>query len=481
MLVYIPKTTPLIYLITLVFFLTGCGGPDTSNQRQSNSNPFAPSAHSNDSRSSKRSSNTSAPSRSQSPKISQQKKQPANTPQESLTKTPKKMTQKKTETAETETSSPTNIISEASKRTLDKDNPAVAIIVRGINGDEPKAIAIIENKMRASFTKPESADLTKQKPPVESAKDKNLEHFVLGKQLVLVVRPVPTDLFAFAQNLKWGKVKEIDIPNRIITIETQLQELVNLPAQNNATSTSSDSSVKVTAKDNSTNPAKPAMNKPETKPGKSNPLTNDRDLKPRPDEETLDWALRVIAGTSSFAHDTACKELVQMKPDIDELQRVSSVLATTLPLAKTGFRMTEHVNAMSIWYTDEATMAFAALLADEKSGLVREEIIGLLPKIRTEVSAEVLVGRLSNRKDKKKAFTALRILGKIAEKPVSDLLNDPDSSMRMEACKLLQSIGTQESIPALKKQAEIEESSVVKRLISETQDEINKKSASPEK
>jgi len=466
MLSCIPKTNPLIILFALAFFLTGCGGPDTSGQRQSNSNPFAPSARSNNSRSS----NNNAPARTQSPKVSQRKEQPA----ASLSETPKEMTQKKTEPAETEPSSPTNIISEASKRTLDKDNPAVAIIVHGVSGEEPNALPLLQKVIRSSFAKPTAADLAKQKPPAESAQVNNVEHFVLNKQLVLVVRPVPEDLFAFAQTLKWGKVKEIDIPNRIITVDTQLKELANLAANE----TSTPLPVTISAKEAL---AKPEMKKPDTKTVKSNPVGNDRDLKPRPDEETLDWALRVIAGTSPFAHDTACKELVLMKPDSDQLQRVSSVLAMTLPLAKTGFRLKEHVNAMSIWYTDEATMAFAALLSDEKSGLVREEIIGLLPKIHSEVTAEVIVGRLSNRKDMKKARTSLRIMGEIAEKPVIKLLNHPESSMRIEACKILQSIGTQESIAALKKQAELEDSKVIKNLISETQAKINATSNSPEK
>ncbi len=167
-----------------------------------------------------------------------------------------------------------------------------------------------------------------------------------------------------------------------------------------------------------------------------------------------------------------------MKPDPDQLQRVSSVLAETLPLAKTGFRMKEHVNAMSVWYTDEATQAFAALLSGEKSRVVREEIIELLPKIRSEVTAEVLVGRLAHRGDMKAARTSLKFLGELGEKPVIKLLEHPDDSLRIEACKILQAIGTQDSIEALKKRAEIEDSPVIKRLISETQTKINQKSAS---
>ncbi|WP_298868446.1 HEAT repeat domain-containing protein [uncultured Gimesia sp.] len=476
MLDLIPRTNPLFFLMALAFFFTGCGGSGTSSQRQSNSNPYGPSARSNNTN------HNRASSQQQTPKLSQKKEQPA----VSSPVTPKVMAQKKPEAVKTDPSipaNPTNIISETSKKTLDSKNPGVAIIVRGISGDEPEALPIIQNEIRATFSKPSAGDLTKQEPPAESSQG-DVEHFVFNKQLVLVVRPVPRDLFAFAQNLKWGKVKEIDIPNRIITVDTQLTELAALEKTNSTPPASTvKDPVKADAKNSNTNPnsTKPAMKEPDKKSGNVNPLANDRDLKPRPGEETLDWALRVIAGTSSTAHDTACKKLVRMKPTSDQLQRVSTVLATTLPLAKTGFRMKEHVNAMSVWYTDDATMNFSALLSEEKDGLVREEIIKLLPKIRSEVTAEVLVGRLSHRRDKKVAIISLRIMGEIAEKPVIKLLNHPDSSLRIEACKILQSIGTQEAVAALQKLAETEESGVIKQLISETQIEINKKSGTPEK
>ncbi len=473
MLARIPRSNPLFFLMTLALLFTGCGGSDTSTPRQSNSNPFAPSARSNNRN------RNSISSQPQTPKVSQKKERPEVTPPASSSVTPKKMAEKKPEAVKTNPAKPTNIISETSKKTLDNKNPGVGIIVRGISGDEPEALPIIQNEIRASFAKPSAADLTKEKSSTESSQG-DVEHFVFNKQLVLVVRPVPSDLFAFAQNLKWGKVKGIDIPNRIITVDTQLKQLAALEKTNSPPSASTvKDPVKADSKNSKTNPdsAKPAMKEPKKKSKNVNPLANDRDLKPRPGEETLDWALRVIAGTSS----TACKKLVRMEPTSDQLQRVSKVLATTLPLAKTGFRMKEHVNAMSVWYTDDATMTFAALLSEEKDGLVREEIIKLLPKIRSEVTAEVLVGRLSNRRDKKVAITSLRIMGEIAEKPVINLLNHPDSSMRIEACKILQSIGTQEAVAALKKLAETEKSAVIKQLISETQTEINKKSESPEK
>lgn len=475
MLVLIRKSDSLVSLLTITLILTGCGGGDNSSQRRANSNPFAPA------------NNSSAPSRPRSTQQSQTTRPTAKPSTTAAPVIPKMNEQKKPESVTTTTPGATNIISETTKRTLDSKSPGVAIIVRGVSGNEAMALPVLQQNLRSTFAKPSITELPKQEPTAESVSKDHVEHFVFDKQLVLVVRPVPMDLFAFAQKLKWGKVKEIDLQNRIITVDTHLQDLNTLAVRDQADSLQPAPSVKTP--ENATSmkppengvPAKPVMKQPDKKVESSNKEMNDRDLKPRPGEETIDWALRVIAGTSSFAHDTACKQLANMKPDSNQLQRVSSVLSTTLPLAKKGFRMKEHVNAMAVWYTDEATLAFAELLSDEKSVLVREEIIGLLPRIHSETTAEVLVGRLSNREDMKDARRALRIMGQIAEKPVIKLLNDPESSLRIEACNILQSIGTQEAVEALKKQSESEESSVVKQLISETQTGIEKKLSTQEK
>tara|TARA_R110002095_G_scaffold185089_1_gene162334 strand:- start:1504 stop:3015 length:1512 start_codon:yes stop_codon:yes gene_type:complete len=475
MLALIRKINVLSCLTTLAFVLSGCGGADTPQQRGAKTNPFAPA---ND---------NFAPSTPQAPQMSQTR-QPSTTAPAAPAAAPKRMTETKPEPepVASGTSSETDIITETSKRTLDSESPGVAIIVRGVSGNEPMALPILQQNLRASLINPLAVDLPKQDLSAESAPE-DLEHFVFDKQLVLVVRPVPADLFAFAQKLKWGKIKEIDLQNRIITVDAQLQELNSLALRNKEASMQPESPADVSENSDplksipEKNPSAPAMKRSETKPENPEKETNDRDLKPRTGEETIDWALRVIAGTSPFAHDTACKKLASMKPDSDQLQRVSSVLAATLPLAKEGFRMKEHVNAMAVWYTDDATLTFAALLSDERSALVREEIIELLPKIRSETSAEVLVGRLSNRADMKDARRALRFMGEIAEKPVIALLNHPDSALRIEACIILESIGTQAAVAALQQQAEIEESSVVKQQMSKAQTEIKQKLATTQK
>ncbi|QDU06749.1 HEAT repeat domain-containing protein [Gimesia aquarii] len=472
MLAFIHKTTFFPFLISVAFLLNGCGGSNSNNQRSAKSNPFAPS-NGNFAPARPR-----TPNRSNTERTQQSPDENSNIISQQKTGSVKKITKPKVNA----TSNQTNIITETRKRTLDSKSPGVAIIVRGVSGDEPMALPILQKEIRSSILNPSTNNLQKQGALTESSQQ-DFENFVFNKQLVVVVRPVPNDLFAFAQKLNWGKVKEIDLQNRIITVDTQLQQLNSTLLKNKAAAMQSEPPVKVSANTNSVknnateNPTRPMMKTPEKKPGNS----NDRDLKPRSGEETIDWALRVIAGSSPFAHDTACKQLARMTPDDSQLQRVSSVLAATLPLAKEGFRMKEHVNAMAVWYTKEATMAFAVLLADEKSVLVREEIIELLPKIHSETTAEVLVGRLSNREDLKDARQALKIMGQIAEKPVIRLLNHPNSSLRIEACKILQSIGTQEAVEALKIRAEVEESNVVKQLLSETQAGIQSKLSKPEK
>lgn len=468
MLVLIRNSVSVLLLFVITATLSACGGSDTS-PRRANSNPFAPAD------------NNTTPSRTRSTQMSQTRNPETNPSTTETPAVPKENSEKKPKPIATPAPDASNLISETRKKTLDSKNPGVAIIVRGVTGNEAMALPVLQQTLRSTLSKPVTTELQKQDPTTASARKDNVEHFVLDKQLVLVVRPVPADLFAFAQNLKWGKVKEIDLQNRIITIDTQLKELNSLAVRNPVDATQEDSPVKVSANSNTMKsiedaaPAKPAMKQPEPKVKTSGKEMNDRDLKPRPDEETIDWALRVIAGSSSFAHDTACKQLASMKPDSNHLQRVSSVLAETLPLAKEGFRMKEHVNAMAVWQTDEAIRAFATLLEDEKLILVRKEIIGLLPTIHSETTAEVLIGRLSNRADLKDARRALKILGQIAEKPVIELLGHPDPSMRIEACKIMQAIGTQKSIEALKNQVDTEESDVVKQLISETQTGIEQK------
>lgn len=461
MLVLLPKTGLLVVLTAVMLVLSSCGSSNSPEQRRVSSNPFAP-AKSNSFSSRRPQSAPSVPGRMSAASGDRATADTAS--------------KKKRETDSEEATAGTDIITETSKYTLDSNRPGVAIIVRGVSEKIPEALPLIQKQLVSLASD--------QQPLSDGSAAPQLEQHVIDQQLVLVLRPAPADLFAFAQKLNCGEIKEIDIQKRIITVESRLSQLMALARNSQAENPGMDSDVKVSANSDSLRNMKaasnlhPVRNQPEKNPLPKSTIGTDRDIKPRPGEDKIDWALRVIAGSSPFAHDTACKELAKMEPDSADLQRVSALLAETLPLAKQGFRMPAHVNAMAVWYTDAATLKFARLLENEKDFLVRDKIIELLPAIRSETTAEVLVGRLSNRADMKDARRALRILGEIAEKPVIQLLNDPDSSMRIEACNILQSIGTAAAIAALKQRAENEDNAIVKKLLAETELKIQKRLSS---
>jgi len=449
----------LLSLLTAgMFVISGCGSSNSPEQRRVSSNPFAPAD--NNTISSR--TTQSAPSR---PVVT------SPNPSVSATDAADKMEGE----AETAPDRP-DLITETSKYTLDSEHPGVAVIVKGISDKIPEAAPLIKQKLTSLV------EAQKQQPDAATAPQ--FEQHVIDQQLVLIVRPVPEDLFAFSQKLNCGAIKEIDIQKRIITVEAQLPQLMALAQGDLPGKAGMDADVKVSANSDSLRNMKsaatvpPAGKQPEKQPLPNTTIGTDRDLKPRAGEETIDWALRVIAGSSSFAHDTACKKLAEMKPDSENLNRVSALLAATLPLAKQGFRMPEHVNAMAVWYTDDATREFAKLLEEEKDFLVREKIIDLLPDIHSEITAEVLVGRLSNRKDMRAARRSLQFLGEIAEPPVILLLNNDEVSLRIEACNILQSIGTAKAIPALKLRIETEDNDVVKQQLVKTEAMIQKKIAS---
>lgn len=468
----LPRTTKFFLPLTMsAMILSGCGGSDHTNPGQVNSNPFAPAKR------------TTSMSQPRSTQDAAKSAEPADKKQSSATvvvsdKSPKQ--KPKMEAVVSPTAS--KLVREISKKTLDSANPGVAIVVNGISGNEVMALPILQQKLHSTALGSPASALLKQNQG--SGKAPAVEDFMLDQKLVLVLRPVPQDLSDFAKQIKWGDVKEVDLRHRVITVDTKFQKLNELAVR---TPMQQDDSVKVSANSESIKPIettpsmKPALKQPAPSVEAADSNKTDRDLKPRPGEETIDWALRVIAGSSSFAHDTACKKLASMKPDPQQLERVSSVLSETLPLAKEGFRMKEHVKAMAVWHTDQATKAFAPLLEEEKLVLVRKELIGQISTIRTEAAAEVLVGRLSNRADLRDARRALLLMGSIAEKPVIQLLHHPDSSMRIEACRILQSIGTEATLATLDELIESEESDVARQVMAETKSDIKKKSNSPKK
>ena len=74
-----------------------------------------------------------------------------------------------------------------------------------------------------------------------------------------------------------------------------------------------------------------------------------------------------------------------------------------------------------------------------------------LGKLKDERGAEAVAARMVRHEDRNSAKAALQEMGSVAEKPVAKLLQDSDFAVRLDACRILKVIGTNQSKDALEK------------------------------
>ncbi len=104
--------------------------------------------------------------------------------------------------------------------------------------------------------------------------------------------------------------------------------------------------------------------------------------------------------------------------------------------------------ALVVWGTQESVPALIEA-ADDRSIWVRGPAMEALGRWPTPEAARAVAKQLPVLQGRDKAAAALRAMGAIAEPAVIPLLEDRDGFVRGEACKILQDIGTEKSIPPL--------------------------------
>lgn len=102
------------------------------------------------------------------------------------------------------------------------------------------------------------------------------------------------------------------------------------------------------------------------------------------------------------------------------------------------------VKALAVWGTKDNVPALLKRL-DDKNVFVRIPVMAALGRLQDGRAAQPLAQRLVFHEDRKDASKALQALGSPAEKAVIPLLQHADWFVRLEACKILKAIGTQES------------------------------------
>jgi hypothetical protein len=164
----------------------------------------------------------------------------------------------------------------------------------------------------------------------------------------------------------------------------------------------------------------------------------------------LDGLLKDIKTGDTWAVQKAAKRL--SKATVNDRQKEVSAVLTPRLKDRDVFIKHSVANALVVWAADENLADFIKAAGDDDLE-VRKSMFQILEKHKTKEAAEAIVQGLIPGLGRGDAAKALVQMGSIAEGAVAKILNDRDGWVRKEACRILEQIGTKESLPALQEYA----------------------------
>jgi S1-C subfamily serine protease len=150
---------------------------------------------------------------------------------------------------------------------------------------------------------------------------------------------------------------------------------------------------------------------------------------------------------NGFKRQHAAERLAKAKPS----EPRDKVVKALEPLIKDSspFLRRAAIQALGVWGNKETVPGLLKVLTSDDV-FTRQAAIEALADLKDERAAEPLAKLVANFQDRGHAARALQAIGSKAEKAVLPLLQHSDLFVRVEACKILEVIGTKEAIPALK-------------------------------
>jgi hypothetical protein len=171
---------------------------------------------------------------------------------------------------------------------------------------------------------------------------------------------------------------------------------------------------------------------------------------------TVDSAIKLLGSSSAADRANAAKFLVTVPPD--DAHRSAVVKLLTGMLAEgSGITQRPAAQALAAWADDATERAFIARLA----AAPREERRGIFEMLgarKTAAAARAIAARLRVSEDVIAAGDQLESMGSVAEPAVRELVADKETSVAKYAVDVLATIGTKESLPALEKASESDDS-----------------------
>jgi HEAT repeat protein len=170
-------------------------------------------------------------------------------------------------------------------------------------------------------------------------------------------------------------------------------------------------------------------------------------------DEKITRALEDIDSGTVFERRDAIKQLRKLDVDPARQQEVAKALAGLLS-ENDHFVKEDAAATLETWATADSVPALVRFLED--SGLgdadARRSVMRALARLKDSRGTKAIAQQLFTR-DAQAAVTVLKTMGSAAEPTVIGLLDHQDPALRQAMCGILEEIGTQRSIPELRKRA----------------------------
>jgi HEAT repeat protein len=153
------------------------------------------------------------------------------------------------------------------------------------------------------------------------------------------------------------------------------------------------------------------------------------------------------SGNNTFTIQDAAKRLARVVPVEARRGEVAAVLNRLLR-GSSVFEQEAAAHALAVWGTPESVNLLIELL-EARTPNVRGAALGALAALQDDHAIEPVARRLIDHFDRPHARRALEAFGPAAEKAVLPYLSDKDKGVRIEACHILQTIGSKDSTAAL--------------------------------
>lgn len=186
-------------------------------------------------------------------------------------------------------------------------------------------------------------------------------------------------------------------------------------------------------------------------------------LRPRPDltrdlsnpparrfsmPESTAEALALLDSEDRLTRSLAQSYLMSHKPDSPDSETAGK-LVDALKKSK-GAEAYSLTMALDGWVTSDQLTDLEKLL-DSKDTTIHHQLHRVIGKIGTIEAAKVLAKELNDQQDRFSASIAIKSMGKTAEPAIIPLLASKNSDVCLEACRILQEIGTKKSVSGLQR------------------------------